>query len=501
MSTFRTLLLHEILQQIKTLKFVLLIVVSLALSIVIGYLNINNYVDRHENYLEEVSKAEEAKKEYRVYSEFNMPVFNPPNPLSIFAKGYDEKADYRYDVSPVKLPIPQSISVTNNPLMVLFNKLDLIQMIAVIFSVWVLLMTAGVIVGEKEDATLKLIFVNNVSRLKYFSVKYLGALIPLILALLLSFITVILMILFNPGISMNTAFFFKILLLIFCSIVFLSFYILLGLTVSSISKTSSGAIVASLFIWVILVFIYPNTVNYLVTSYTKTTSEDELISNNEALIKDPVLDRIKWMQEHRNTGGGNCWGGAMSLDELEYIGIMKFAVCDEKSMNYFLTVNNKFLPEIFSLQNQLLNNHIDFENEKLKQLKVFKGFTFFLPNAIFTSSSENFSATSIRSEFIDFWDNVRIYRQQIMEYLKSKNAFSYQFFTTIPEQLISDSENLDQSKYNYDETAIRIDIEDAPRFSYINKTTIPVDIIGLILLNMIAFGTGIYYFNKKSLMA
>jgi hypothetical protein len=88
-----------------------------------------------------------------------------------------------------------------------------------------------------------------------------------------------------------------------------------------------------------------------------------------------------------------------------------------------------------------------------------------------------------------------------MEYLKRKNAFGYQFFTTLPEELIGDSENLDQSKYNYDETAIRIDTEDAPRFSYIKKTSIPVDIIGLILLNLIVFGTGIYYFNKRSLMA
>ena len=498
MSIFKTLLLHEILQQIKTLKFILLIVVSLALSIVIGYLNINNYVDRHENYLEEVRKAEEAKKGYRVYSEFNMPVFNPPNPLSIFAKGYDENADDRYDISPVKLPIPQSISVTNNPLMVIFNSLDLIQMIAVIFSVWVLLMTAGVIVGEKEDTTIKLIFANNVGRLEYFLAKYLGALIPLILALLLSFITVILMILFNSGISVNAAFFLKILLLIFSSIIFLSFYILLGLTISSISKTSSGAIIASLFIWVILVFIYPNTVNYLVTSYTKTTSEDEFISNNEALIKDAVSGRIKWMTEHGT--GGRCWT-VMSLDDNLYTGIMKFAICNKTSMEFFLKVNNEFLPEIFSLQDQLLNNHIDFENEKLKQLRVFKGFTFFLPNAIFTSSCENFCDTSIKSEFTDFWDKVRIYRQSIMEYLDDKKVYGYKFFTTVPEKLIGDFENLEQSKYNYDETDIRIDIEDAPRFSYLKKTSIPIEAIGLLILNLIVFGTGIYIFNTKSLIA
>lgn len=500
MNTFKTLLLHEILQQIKTLKFVLLIVVSLALSIIIGYLNINNYVDRHKNYLEEVRKAEEAKKEYRVYSEFNMPVFNPPDPLSIFAKGYDEKADLRYDVSPVKLPIPQSISVTNNPLMVIFNSLDLIQMIAIIFSVWVLLMTAEVVVGEKEDATLKLIFANNVSRLKYFSAKYLGALIPLILAIILSFITVILMILFNSGISVNAAFFLKILLLIFSSIIFLSFYILLGLTVSSISKTSSGAIVASLFIWVILVFIYPNTVNYLVTSYTKTSSEDRLITNNEALIKEAVTNRLKWQQEHIR-GGGNCWA-VSSMEAIETFGLSPgFAICDEESMNKFLTTNNKFLPELFDLQKKLLNNHIKYESEKTAQLEIFRRFTFFIPNSIFKSSCESFCATDVKSEFIDFWDKVRIYRQRIMEYLERKNAFGYKFFTTVPEKLIGDFENLDQSKYNYDETDIRIDIEDAPRFSYFKKTTIPVDIIGLILLNLTVFGTGIYYFNKRSLIA
>lgn len=500
MNNFKILLLHEILQQIKTLKFILLIFVSLALSIVIGYLNINNYVDRHENYLEEVRKAEEAKKEYRVYSEFNMPVFNPPNPLSIFAKGYDEKADYRYDVSPVKLPVPQSISVTNNPLMVLFNSLDLIQMIAIVFSVWVLLMTAGVIVGEKEDETLKLIFTNNVGRLKYFSAKYLGALIPLILALLLSFITVILMMFFNSGISMNAAFFLKILLLIFGSIVFLSFYILLGLTVSSISKTSSGAIVTSLFIWVILVFIYPNTVNYLVTSYTKTTSEDEFIFNNEALIKDAVSSRIKWIEEHI-TKGGNCWT-VRSLEAIETIGLSpEFAICNEETMNRFLKINNKFLPELFDLQKILLGNYIKYESEKITQLKIFRRFTFFIPNTIFKSSCESFCATDVKSEFIDFWDKVRIYRQHIMEYLKGKNAFGYLFFTTVPEELIGNFENLEQSKYNYDETDIRIHMEDVPHFSYSKKTTMSVDIIELILLNLIVFGTGIYYFNKKSLIA
>ena len=204
------------------------------------------------------------------------------------------------------------------------------------------------------------------------------------------------------------------------------------------------------------------------------------------------------------TGGGNCLI-VMPLDDgekgLEYMAINKFAICDKTLMAKFLKTNKRFLPKIFSLQDQLLNNHIDFENEKLKQLKVFKGFTFFLPNAIFTSSCENFCTTSIKSEFIDFWDKVRIYRQHIMEYLERKNAFGYQFFTTVPEELIGDFENLEESKYNYDETNIRIDIEDAPRFSSFKKTTIPIDAIGLILLNLIVFGTGIYYFNKRSLIA
>lgn len=503
MKNFKILVIQEFLQQIKTLKFVLLLVVSLALSIVIGYLNINNYIDRHENYVEEVRKSEEAKKEYRVYSEFNMPVFNPPNPLSIFSKGYDEKADHKYDISPVKLPVPQSISVANNPLMVIFNSLDIIQLIAVIFSVWVLLMTAGAIVGEKEDATLKMIFANNVGRLKYFTTKYLGALIPLILAILISFITVILMILFNPGISVNTTFFVKILLLIFSSILFLSFYILLGLTISSISKTSSGAIVTSLFIWVILVFIYPNTVNYFVTSYTKTTSEDEFVSKNEILIKDALTRRLDWLKENR-AGGGSCWT-VMSFgngeEGLEFMAINKFAICNKKAMEHFLKTNNKFLPEIISLHEQLLKNHIDFEGEKLKQLKVFKGATFFLPNSVFTSSCEAFCATGIKSEFIDFWDNVRIYRQSIMEYLEDKNAYGYKFFTTVPEELIGEFENLEKSKYSYDETKIRLEMEDAPRFSYSKKASIPLEAIGLIILNLIVFGTGIYFFNKKSLIA
>lgn len=500
MSTFKTLLLHEIIQQIKTLKFILLVVVSVVLSIVIGYLNINNYVDRHENYLEEVRKAEDAKHEFRVYSEFNVPIFNPPNPLSIFAKGFDEKADYRYDIAIAKLPIPQSISVGNNPLMVIFNDMDIVQMIAVIFSLWILFITVDAIVSEKENSTLKIIFANRVNRLEFFFAKYIGALIPLSLALLLSFILVLILVVLNSSFQTEALFFVKVFILFLYSIVFLSFFILLGLMISTLSKSSAGAVAFSLFTWLVITFLYPNTISYLIDSQTDIQSEDVLMKKIEEDEKQLIIDAVKWESANSPKEGTNFWSSRGGGFERPYF--PGYILGSRSTMEFYLKYLAEITPRYLESQNRTIEKHISYENMKLRQAELLKKFTFYLPNYLFISGCELIATTDRKNEFDNFWTEVRMFRSTVMEYLKNKNAFGYRFFTVLPVSEFRDEtpyiDNIES--FEYENTKTRIPIDDSPVFVYHNKIGTPVQLIVLILCNIALFIFGVNIFRKQSLI-
>jgi len=178
MDNFKTLLKQEFLRLIHSFKFSLILIVSVIVTVVCVYVQIKDFEDRQQNYFEEVMKTEELKKSFLVFSEFKIPILIKPKPLSIFAKGFDEKIGNKIIISVTEIPEFQTTSQKRNPFLDIFLNFDIISIVQIILSIMTVFLVADTISGEREDETLKLVFANHVSKFEYFSQNLSGACSP-----------------------------------------------------------------------------------------------------------------------------------------------------------------------------------------------------------------------------------------------------------------------------------------------------------------------------------
>ena len=83
--------------------------------------------------------------------------------------------------------------------------------------------------------------------------------ICLVLPVLISFLlALMLMQLQSPVIDYSTADFLRIGGILLTTIVYVSAFYLIGLLISCISRRTATSLISSMFIWVVLTFIYPN---------------------------------------------------------------------------------------------------------------------------------------------------------------------------------------------------------------------------------------------------
>ena len=91
MNNFKTILNHEFQNQLKSFKFLLVLVITLLVTLFCVFIQVKDFADRKEQYNQQVERKQEMLSSVRVFSDLKIPIVIKPNPLSIFAKGYDEK--------------------------------------------------------------------------------------------------------------------------------------------------------------------------------------------------------------------------------------------------------------------------------------------------------------------------------------------------------------------------------------------------------------------------
>jgi hypothetical protein len=81
----------EFLSNILTLRFLIGFILCQALIVSSEYVLIKDYEARLAAYSELTKRHEEAKKEIKVYSQLEIGVDRPPEPLSVIAMGFDKQ--------------------------------------------------------------------------------------------------------------------------------------------------------------------------------------------------------------------------------------------------------------------------------------------------------------------------------------------------------------------------------------------------------------------------
>ena len=254
------------LSNLLSYKFSVITILSAILILVSVFVMYRDYCLAKENYDILRSKSE------------NPPAVIPPTPLSIFAKGLEENLcrAYKVDVDWTGEIGISSTQKSVNKLFKLFTTPDLLYVVKVILSLCVMLFAYDIVCGEKEIGSLRLLLSNDLKRPILILGKWIGGfssfILPFFIAVLLGTIFVTL----SPEVDMNTRIWIKLGLFLLSSMIYLAAFFSLGLFVSCLAHRSSTSLVICLFVWAMLVFLFPNLGNILARQLVRIPTVQQL---------------------------------------------------------------------------------------------------------------------------------------------------------------------------------------------------------------------------------
>jgi ABC-type transport system involved in multi-copper enzyme maturation permease subunit len=276
----KSIIKKEILHNLTSYKFTIIIILSTVLILVSLFIMYRDYQQRVENY--EILQPKS-----------NEPIaIIPPTPLSIFAKGLDENLTRSYEIrfgGQIRVGSKQQ-SVNN--LFRLFTTPDLLYVIKVILALCAMLFAFDMVCGEKESGTLKLTLSNHLSRPIVILGKWIGGFASFIVPFFLATLFGTILIQVSPHVQLGGDNWVKLGIFLFSSVIYLAIFFSLGLLISSLTSRAASSLVISLFAWAMLVFVIPNLGNILARQFVKIPSVQQLEVRRQQVWIKAVFERI-----------------------------------------------------------------------------------------------------------------------------------------------------------------------------------------------------------------
>jgi ABC-type transport system involved in multi-copper enzyme maturation permease subunit len=253
---FSTLVQKELQAIMLSPKFAVTFLVSTCLMLLSVYIGIQEYRSLTDQYNTAVGLAQQEIEEASSWASVYDRAYRQPDPMQIFASGlnYDIGRWSRIDTDEtVRL---RNSAYSDDPLFAVFRFVDFAFIMLVVMSLLAILFTYDAINGEREEGALRLVFSNAVPRARYIIAKctgiWLGLVIPICLSIALGVLLVMLY-----AIPMTASHWGRLTALIAVSLLFFTFFIVLGILISTLTRRPSVSFLVALVVWVAMVFIIP----------------------------------------------------------------------------------------------------------------------------------------------------------------------------------------------------------------------------------------------------
>jgi len=243
---FRTIVLKELADSARSLRFIVGWLVMLALMVA-AVLLLSEDVRRRGERQELIERSQsEYVSEYGHTNRIGYVLrpSRPPERSEVLFRGLDDEAE--------------SGSFFSDPVAKLFPQLDLLFIVSVLLSLMAVIFTYDSVCGEREDGTLRQLHTGPVSRATVILGKWVGAWIALGAPFLAVYLLVILLAAAIGGLPLGLDTALELTAIALASLVYLAFFLCLGLLVSSLVKHSGTSILILLFLWVMFVVGIPN---------------------------------------------------------------------------------------------------------------------------------------------------------------------------------------------------------------------------------------------------
>jgi len=523
-----TVIRKEVHQNLLTFHFIICTVVTLTLVILAVFIASEDYNLRLQAYQIKVREHENALRHVHVYSSLQPTVLRPPEPLSILCHGYDAKLGTEVNINIYQVPFQAAGERRGNEYMFVFRDLDLTVLVKVVLGLLALLLTFDVMAGEKEEGMLRLILSNPLSRATLLFGKYLGGLAILFLPLFMSLAIGLLIVLFHANVKLITSDWLRIGGIFVSYFIYLSLMLLVGILISTITHRTSVSLVLCVFVWLLAVFIIPNSATAFASDVMALEASEQVINDHIAQLieerdrligqqRNPFLDKVSGYFPFYN------WSGDNNAILLRY-GDPQYYNIATKYYRHQAELGISYAEKIFHVRQA-------YEWQLHHAARLEAEVSYLSPAYILERLAESFAGTSI-DDYDRFLAHCRTYRNQFITYLQSKNAFSsWRWFTDDPPDVkpwvnffglkpedVTDEHVIQHvlarvdpammerwqkiiAQDNEDPTRI-LDLSDMPRFSYSSPdireiiTRSAIDLGLMLVINVVLFTASFVLFVR-----
>lgn len=421
----KTIVKREFLDNILSFKFIACVLVAIVVSLASTSILTQDYKDRLRNYDRGVASANEELTKIPVYSSLKIRLYRKPSPLSIFVAGIERKAGSYAEISMMTWDIPASLQggVAKNEFASVFSIFDFSSVIIIIFTVLAILLSYSAISGEKEDGLLSLVLSNSVPRFKILLGKYLGALVSIAVPLALCFILGTLLILFSKNVEPDTHFFLSMGLLFFASLLYLSCILLLGIFISSRTKTSFSSLLLLLAFYIVFTFLIPQAVrssmaNAIVGQTKNVENNIESLTNERYKKSGEALRKVTFKKQWiipRDAYDMQLYGGVI----LNRISSPEGLENQNLATSIMVPIEEEYAQKVYDLKYKDMGAEERVRNRTQRLLAFVPSSNFGRIASLVADTGEDSASRYLR--------HVALYWHEYMRYLDEKDAFGLRF--------------------------------------------------------------------------
>jgi len=291
----KTIIKREFLEHLQSLQFYVLLIFSIILFGISGWVSVNNYNEQNSAYNKNITDLTKHP------STISTQCYRKPNGLAFIADGGLKTESDGVRLGP-KSSISNHPSGERNFKMPNIPELDWAFIIKVVFSLYVILLAFNGISGEKEQGTLGIIISNSIRRSQVLLGKYISIILTVLIPLLLGgIVSLLIAVLFIPQVF-NFIVLLRVLLMLVLTIVYLSVFIFLGLLMSALIQRSSLVLLVLLAAWICFAFIIPNTLGILSDKFTEIPSEHQTAEQMGPMVQQEVWSKIAMIINRADQG-------------------------------------------------------------------------------------------------------------------------------------------------------------------------------------------------------
>jgi ABC-type transport system involved in multi-copper enzyme maturation permease subunit len=407
----------EFLLNLMTFKFAVGTTLCAVLMAVFMPILAKDYQRRLGQYNEAATANEAELRKVKVYKNITPTVYRRPSVLSVFNEGLEKRLGNSAKIEFESVPEINMALSEDNPFLSIFPAMDVSLIFKIVVSILALLVAYDVISGERERGTLKLILSGTLPRYQILLGKLLAGLITLAIPITIAFIIGVLILEFSPMVDLNGSDWARVGLVYIASLIFIAAMYNLGLLFSCLTRKSAISLMWVLLFWVVFVVIIPN-ISIRLSNQIHPLQPREMVDSQVEIVQGNLrMERRKLAMSLYHAGkskpapGRVVSGGAGAFGG-NYAKMVSKSYVEERIKRQAFPLKIKYADEVWKIE-------LNYLNDLLKQKQLASRFMRVSPTSLYDNVISAISGSDLAG-FQYFVDRTRIYRNQVIDYIRTE---------------------------------------------------------------------------------